>query len=75
VGIAKRLLEYLKAEKKSRLDVVLDEKDWTFKGTQRQDTLQQEKGFDCGGFTCMAADYIAAGEPLQYHQQELPFFR
>ena len=51
------------------------ETEWTLTPTE-ECTPQQANGYDCGVYTCLAADYIAAGETaLRYTQAEMPYFR
>jgi hypothetical protein len=72
--IAQHLLDYVKGELKSKKGEDLDEAEWTLNCAQA-DTPQQTNSDDCGVFTCIAADYIAADEPLCYSQFDMPHFR
>ena len=72
--IAKHLRDFIKDELKTKKNTDLVESEWTLKCTQA-DTPQQDNGNDCGVFTCIAADYIAADEPLCYSQFDMTHFR
>jgi sentrin-specific protease 1 len=70
----KILKRYLVEEKDNKMKEKLDPAEWTLVPTENG-TPQQNNGCDCGVFTCMFADYLGAGEALNFSQADMPHFR
>ena len=64
----------VKERKGSKMKKKLAPGEWTLVPTEK-DTPQQTNGCDCGVFTCMFADYLGAGEALNFSQADMPHFR
>mmetsp|Transcript_41431 Transcript_41431/g.63823 ORF Transcript_41431/g.63823 Transcript_41431/m.63823 type:complete len:95 (-) Transcript_41431:116-400(-) len=65
------IFRYLQDEHKDKKGSPLpDIDDWQLIPTT-SDTPRQRNGFDCGVFTCMAADFLSKGCPLVYSQEHI----
>ena len=70
----KGALQWLVDEARVKKGFVLDSSEW--KLVHRENNLpQQEKGYDCGVFAIMCADFLSDDLPLSYTQKDVPFFR
>lgn len=62
-------------------DLLNIEESWTVKGCVVKDehgkviTPQQTNGVDCGVFTCVFANLLSVGAPLNFSADEMPHFR
>jgi Ulp1 family protease len=46
---------------------------WTI--AQPKNIPAQENGYDCGVFTCIFAEYSSRGEPFDFSQSHMKYFR
>jgi len=65
-----RLKRYLVEDTRDKLNLQLNESEWTLVPTQGNTPLQNN-GCDCGVFTCMFADYISTNQPLTFSQSNI----
>ena len=79
----RHVMEYLKGEHLSKLEIPLNEKEWTCSSLGTT-IPQQQNCSDCGMFTCTFATYetdtlvrngSVLGLPLNFHQSDMPYFR
>jgi hypothetical protein len=71
-----QILRWLACEKiDKKSDVPFDEKDWTLANGGNH-VPEQCGGYDCGVFTCMAAEYLSNNLPLvSYSQDDVASYR
>ena len=73
--------KYLEGMKKWLIDEYLDKKkgefnieNWILIDREKH-VPQQQNGVDCGMFSIVCADFLSDDLPLDYAQQDMPFFR
>jgi len=62
------ILSYLSAEYQRLYNRSMDTKSWKMMHDSRSPV--QNNGYDCGVFTCLAADFISADKTLSYDQKD-----
>lgn len=69
-------LKYLRYAHVNRKEKAMcDWKDWQLEETDIRSTPQQRNTYDCGLFTCMAAECAFRDAPLLYQQRQMDVFR
>lgn len=68
------LAQYITDEAQHKRGQVLDTTAWP-RSFPRDATPRQLNGCDCGVFTVKFADYLARGRPLDFTQENMPYFR
>lgn len=67
------LERYLMEESMDKRKVPFDTRDWTKESIR--ECPQQRNGSDCGVFSCMNAEHLTRNAPLNFSQNEMPYFR
>ena len=67
------ILNYLKEEHREKRKCELDSDNWTL--SQADDLPFQENGYDCGVFMLKNAQCLARGEPFNFCDDDMDFFR
>ena len=68
-----KYLRYAHVNRKEK--AMCDWKDWQLEETDIRSTPQQRNTYDCGLFTCMAAECAFRDAPLLYQQRQMDVFR
>jgi Ulp1 family protease len=55
-------------------DETINPRQWRLVAHKRQ-VPQQNNGFDCGVFTCLFAEYVSNGRPMDFSPYDIEFFR
>lgn len=67
------LLQYVCDETHDKRGLTVDKKQWQLHVVKK--VPSQGNIVDCGVFTCKFADYLGEGQPLDFTQADMPYFR
>ena len=68
------LRQWLVDEAKEKKNIDLDTSEWSLVD-RKAHVPQQDNGCDCGVFATICADFLSDDLPLDYKQDDIPFFR
>ena len=66
-------MDYLKEEHREKKKSELDSDNWTC--SHADNIPLQENSYDCGIFILKYAQYLAHGEPFNFSEDDMDFFR
>ena len=66
-------MDYLKEEHREKKKCELDSDNWTF--SHADNLPEQENDYDCGVFILKFAQCLARGEPFNFSEEDMNFFR
>ena len=63
-----------KCIRRERMENMIKPEEWTLVAHKRE-VPQQKNSYDCGVFTCLFAEYLLRGRPMDFHANDIEFFR